>query len=235
MPIEPILLPMAVLLARTIPLVELTPFLGTMPLPRVVKLAFAVGLAAMLAPLLGPITPANILALLVVEASIGLTLGFLGSLVFEAASMAGALIDRSVAPPSGEGPFERGYGLLAVAVFLLLGGHHVWLDAVAVSYALFPAGVPHVESAIEVGRTAAAAIGLAVVLALPAIATALIVDVLLAVLRRSSRSLHSLLAEVPLRALAVTCIAALSFGIVATQLGDVLIEAMSALEAFRVN
>ncbi len=230
------ILTLLVLLARTIPLVELTPFLGAMPLPRTVKLALAVGLAALIAPISGVVLgpgfgPADLTVLLITEASIGLALGFLGSLVFEGARMAGALTDRGVAAKPHEGPLERGYALFAICVFMLVGGHRLWLEAVARSYAWFPVGQSSADVglALQVGHAAGGAVSLAVLLALPAIATAFVVDLTLAVIHRSASTLTPALNHLPVRALLVTGAVALGLGI----FGEVFARhALDAMQAF---
>lgn len=223
-------LPFLMLLARTMAMVELTPCFGALSIPRVVRIAIAVGLAALVAPLVGPTlegaSGGSIVGLILSELATGIMLGFLAGLVFEAAEMMGGLVELSMAP-TFRGPVSNTYLACAACVFFLLGGHHAWLDVLVASYVVWPPTPMAAETGLQTATALANTVALAVLLALPAIATAWIVELLAAVLRRSSSSLRPLLETAPLRALAVTAIVALSLTVFATRWADEAIDVLS--------
>lgn len=226
----------AILLARTIPLVEAAPFFGGRAGGRLVKLAFAVGLAALLFPLAVPASVAapGGLALggvLIREAAIGLTLGLLSALVFEAFEVAGRLIDLSATGRNDEPPpaaTARFLQALAIPLFFAVGGHRIWLYAVARSYEVWspfaPPGPP--IDALAVGRLFADAVTFGVLLAVPVMAAMLLSDVTLTILQPIGRRA---LARAPTRGLVALAVLLIGLGTFTDRIAARSVDAMLEL------
>ena len=94
-----ILLAFALLMARVLPVVILTPFLGGETVPQEVKLGLGVMIGLVLYPVLIaqvreiPINAVLFIALMLKELFLGLTLAFIVGMVFDAANAGGSLID----------------------------------------------------------------------------------------------------------------------------------------------
>lgn len=146
-------LAMGLVLARSLPLLFLNPFLGGRVVPGPVKMATAFSFVVFLVPLLsaqqGSI-PGGVLYmfLMLKEIAVGMTLGFVTLLVFLGFSSAGRLIDTQRGTNQAEAMFyqlqERTsvlgtfYGQTAVVVFLAVGGHLVFLKAYFHSFEVLP-------------------------------------------------------------------------------------------------
>lgn len=151
-PMELILLA-GLVLARSMPLLFLNPFLGGKLVPGVVKMATAATFVILLLPSLSQAPAAlpggfGYAVLLAKEASIGATLGFVSGLVFLAFSSAGRLIDTQRGTNMAETMFyqlgERTsvmgqfYSQTAIVLFLIVGGHLIFLRAYFQSFELLP-------------------------------------------------------------------------------------------------
>lgn len=142
-------------LARIVPIIAVSPFLGGKILPDTMKLGFGVALVPIFFPYLlshasGPI-PLDIhfIFLLVKEALVGMTLGFLASVPFYFATDAGTLIDHQrgsqslqVTDPSTQiqaSPFGLLFNNILIASFFSIGGIFLFFEAVFASYEIIPA------------------------------------------------------------------------------------------------
>lgn len=144
----------ALLEARVLPVVLLTPFLGGEAVPSEVRLGLGVLLGLILYPLMMaqvtsvPTTPVLFVAMMLKELFIGLSLSFIVDLVFQAANSAGQLIDfmsgtnqAQLMVPSLQQQVTLFANLklqLTVVVFLTLGGHHLVIQALAESLQAIP-------------------------------------------------------------------------------------------------
>ncbi len=136
-----ILLAFALLMARVLPVVILTPFLGGETVPQEVKLGLGVMIGMVLYPVLIaqvreiPISAVLFIALMLKELFLGLTLSFIVGLVFDAANSAGSLIDsmsgtnqaQLMVPQLGQNAslFSNLQLQMTTVLFLTLGGHHI--------------------------------------------------------------------------------------------------------------
>jgi len=141
-------------LARLAVAISLTPFLGGRSVSGRIKIGLAVLISMLLFPSVAP--EANlgemhtlwVMGLLVKEAMIGATLGFLSQIVFNSVQMAGALIDygRGMSQATFFAPqLETNVSLLgqlqfqaALVLFLVLNGHLLFLRALAASFRTVP-------------------------------------------------------------------------------------------------
>ena len=225
--------------ARTLPIAWLVPAFGGPSVPAAIRIGLGLGLAVLCLPrLAGQVPDAGAglwLLLLVREAAVGLTLGFVASLIFRAAEGAGRLTDvlrganlaEVISPVSGgrTSPLGELTALLAIVIFLELGGlGHLALalgrsyDAVPVSAVATPAQLGGVVS-LAISASAQmleAAVGLAA----PALVALLLADLVLGAIGRAAPQLPLYFVGLPLKALlgvgaVLVAIAALDTALVA--------------------
>lgn len=141
-------------LARLLPIFTLAPFLGAKNLPMVIRMMFSVALVAIFLPQNLLNLKGNIffggpfIFFMLKELIIGFFLGFLATIPFYIAQMAGSLIDHQrgssalqVTDPTTQsqtGPIGTLYNYLLIAVFFSLGGPFIFFDGIASSYQLIP-------------------------------------------------------------------------------------------------
>jgi flagellar biosynthetic protein FliR len=190
--------------ARTVPIAWMIPAFGGASLPRRVRIAMGVGMAAFCWPVLrtqGTSGAGEVLLLMAVrEVLVGLVMGFVCSCFFRAAEAAGGLVDvlrGSTATPLSS-PFGAGgsspIGLLmlltATIVFFEIGGLEVVVLGIVRSYEAIPLGPFRPPSTWPGGAmtivimASARLIEASVALSSPVIVTMLIADLLLGLLGR---------------------------------------------------
>ncbi len=141
-------------MARLLPIIALAPFFGAKNMPRVIRMMFGIALAAIFLPQNLMIAKQEIpfdltfVALLTKELLIGSVLGFLASVPFYMAQMAGTLIDHQrgssslqVTDPTTQSqtsPIGMLYNYTLIAIFFSMNGPFLFLDGVANSYKLMP-------------------------------------------------------------------------------------------------
>lgn len=209
--------------ARMVPIVMLVPFLGGKAAPTQVKMGLALAFAVLVYPSVWmaepavPSDPVTIGALLVKELGVGLMLGFVTALVFHAVRMAGRLIDTSrgqnkamsMVPELQTQASVTGNFLvqLFIVLFLVTGGHRIFLAALTRSFRYIP---PQDFTAIsangtavvfDIARLATEAITLGVLLAFPVIAAILLTNIFLALVNKSAPQINVFFLGMPLKAL----------------------------------
>lgn len=136
-----VLLAYALLMARVLPPIILTPFLGGESVPQEVKLGLGIMTGMVLYPAMAaqirdvPVSALVFLALMLKELFIGLTLVLIVGMVFEAAQSAGNLVDtmsgtnqaQLMVPQMGQNAslFSNLQAQMTIVTFLTLSGHHV--------------------------------------------------------------------------------------------------------------
>lgn len=149
-----LLLAFALLMARVLPVIILTPFLGGETVPQEVKLGLGVMLGMVLYPVIIaqvrdiPVSAFVFMALMLKELFIGLTLSFIVGLVFDAANSAGTLLDtmggtnqaQLFVPQIGQQAslFSNLQLQMTVVLFLSLGGHHIVIETLGDSLVMLP-------------------------------------------------------------------------------------------------
>lgn len=200
--------------ARVMPSVLLVPAFGLGALPFLARAAFALMLAATVTPSLATgvaAVPVTIAALLE-QAWIGLPVAVSAAAALWAATMAGNVIDslrgtQTLAPFAGVDSEASPLGVLLSLVaslgFLLLGGPAALLSALA------NAEPPSRASVLTVALSVAQGINVAVLLAAPLLALALVCELASALLQRALRAsaLEGVLA--PARTLVIVLFTAL--------------------------
>ncbi|PTL80504.1 flagellar biosynthetic protein FliR [Vitiosangium sp. GDMCC 1.1324] len=145
---------MGLLLCRVMPVLVLSPFLGGEVVPPEVKMGVGVMIAAVLFPAVSPrmgAIPTSALpyiGLMLKEIFIGVALSSIVNVVFEAARVAGNIVDtmsgsnnaQLYVPQLGQqvSIFASLKVQLAVVLFLTLNGHHLVIEALADSLVVVP-------------------------------------------------------------------------------------------------
>ncbi len=206
----------ALVTLRALGLVWVCPIFGSEMLPANVRFALAVVLALVLFPAVAaapPITSALGWGVAAVrEGCIGMGLGLLARLLFDAlegaarlvAGQSGFALAEMVDPLTGAPSvtpalFET---LLGAAVFLAGDFHHLFFWALARSYEILPAGAPLLAGAgvMEVVQRAGASMfAIAATLAAPALAVTFAVDLALVLMGRALPQVPVLLVGYPLK------------------------------------
>lgn len=149
-----VLLAFALLLTRVLPVIILTPFLGGETVPNEVRIGLGLMIGLVLYPAIitqvqnVPISAVLFVALMLKELFLGLTMAFTVGLVFDAAQVAGNLVDTmsgtnmaQVMVPQIQQQVSLFSNLqlqLTTVVFLTLGGHHVIIQTFGESLTLIP-------------------------------------------------------------------------------------------------
>ncbi|MCL2178414.1 MAG: flagellar biosynthetic protein FliR [Proteobacteria bacterium] len=145
---------MALILARLLPVIILTPFLGGESIPGQVRISLGVVLGVVLFPAVAeqaaqiPMGFIPYLALFLKEVFIGFALAFIVDLVFQAAGTAGAFMDMFSGATMAQmmvPQVQRQVTLysslklqLVVVLFLTLNGHHWVIENLADSFLKLP-------------------------------------------------------------------------------------------------
>ena len=206
--------------ARTLPVAWLVPAFGGPQVPAPVRVGLGLGLAVLCLPrLAGQVPeagPALWVLLLAREAAVGLTLGFVASLIFRAAEGAGRLVDivrganlaEVISPVSGGGtsPLGELTALLAIVIFLELGGLGHLAVALGRSYDAVPVAASATPA--QLGRVVALVLGAsaqmleaALGLAAPALVALLLADLVLGMIGRAAPQLPLYFVGMPGKAL----------------------------------
>lgn len=216
-------MPLALLLCwlmivlRATGIILVFPTFGTTPLPVTVR----VGLALMVATLLYGIVPHAAFAHLgygslavaaAGEVVLGLAMGFIGRLIFEAVEMAGRIIVTEIGLVAGPGfdvptpagePLPSFYYMFAGVMFFLLGGHFGVLQAFARSFDFSAAGSasfgPHAIESIVLFT--GISIDLGVRIAAPFIALNFLVTLAFSILGRAVPKMGVFVMSFPMRVL----------------------------------
>jgi flagellar biosynthetic protein FliR len=206
-------------------------------MPARVAVALALAVACAPAVVGGPPLPTERLVLfllLIKEVAVGLALGFAMALVFRAAEAAGDLIDASRGQSASEildparqepsSPLGTLFGLLAVALFLLLGGHLLAVAAVSHSFEQVPVNV---LPSLEPGRLGMALLAMtahllvvAASLAAPALIALLLADLALGLITRTAPQINAYFLALPLKGALglLAVVASLAFAVRALKL-----------------
>lgn len=201
--------------ARVGAAVFLVPGIGERAIPVRVKLAAALALTALLAPIIAPMAaevrpaPAAIAALLIGEAAAGLVIGLAFRLLIFALQIAGMAAAQSVSISHMFGTGVAAEAEPTIATFLAMGGvvlamaaglHVHLVAALAGLYAVLPFGalLPGSEAADWSTRRLAGTFALGLSLALPFVAAGFVYNLALGALSRAMPQLLVALVGVPL-------------------------------------
>ena len=193
------------------------PVFGWKSIPIRIKIAMTILLAvffSMIVPFsfdAGYITSAEAVLLIASEATYGLALGLVATLIFAAVKFSGRVIERQMGlamaqildPLTGERAQPLGSLLEMIFILLVLSanGHHLFLLIISRSYESFPAGsIPTIPVLTEGIITAGSTMLIhGLKLSIPVLAAFLILMVVLAVLARVVPEMNILFMSLPLR------------------------------------
>jgi flagellar biosynthesis protein FliR len=149
-----VFLAMALLMCRILPVFVFSSILGGEATPAQMKIGVSLVLSLVMFPLVAqrihnlPTSPVAFTVLLLKELFIGLSLAFIVGMVFEAARMAGNIVDSQSGSAQAQvqvpqlheqvSIFSSFQLLLAIALFLTLDGHHVVIAGLADSLVSLP-------------------------------------------------------------------------------------------------
>jgi flagellar biosynthesis protein FliR len=198
---------------RSTGLVFTAPIFGHHALPTLVKFGLAAALTIALTPLAGANSGSlPLIAAAPLEMVIGLSLGFILSMGFQAIEVAGRVISiqlglslGSVFSPTQEeaataiDPF---FSVLAGLVFLAMGLHLQIVQALANSFVVYPVGGGWPVDMAQTGaQTIALALELGVRVALPVALVLLLVELSVALLARAIPQINVFILGLPLKML----------------------------------
>jgi type III secretion protein T len=210
-------------LARLLPILALTPFLGSQNVPRTIRVMFGVALTAIFLPQNLLTVHQNInfgmgfVALLIKELLMGAFIGFLSAVPFYIAQMSGSLIDfqrgassLQVTDPttkSQTGAIGILYNLVLIALFYSLGGPFFFFDGIATSYQMIPvdsftnaeifhSNNPFWKMVFQVGQTM---FSLSIQLAAPSLIGILLMDMFLGIANRLAPQVQIVFLGIPLK------------------------------------
>lgn len=235
-----VILTVALLMARVLPIITLSPFLGGDLLPTEVKIGLGLALCLLLFPAVSdqmPRIPTGALAyisLLAKELFIGFTLSFVTDMVFQAAQVAGHVADtmsgasnaQIMVPQSGHQVtlFSSLKMQLAVVLFLTLNGHHLVIAALADSLQMIPldkfpafhAGLwPFFELMI---RVFAELLKVSLALAGPAFLASFLTDLTLGMINRVAPQVQVYFISMQIKPMVVTLMILVSIHLIITRL-----------------
>lgn len=228
--------------ARITGVCMVAPVFGALFVPAPVRIVFAVVLTAAVLQFAPPAPPEELglmlLPALARELVIGIAMGFVTQMIFDAVVVGGQTVAMSmglgfatmVDPSRGSVPvLSQFYLIVATLLFLALNAHLALLRIVFESFTLLPAGNISLAS-----TNAAAVVGFgstmfasAIKLALPAIIALLIVNLAFGVMSRAAPSMNLFAVGFPVTMVIGFCI--LTFGITnsAPALGELIASALA--------
>jgi len=229
--------------ARTAGLLLTAPVLSSRALPMPVRLMMSIVIAL---PVVGrmaaPVAVDSALALaggVLLEVGIGATIGFAARLVLAGVEIGAAHVGQQIGidltgvfDPSGEptGTVRQLYVLVAVAMFLLIGGHREFLAALLGTFEVAP---PSVAEAGTLGRVVvglfSASLLLGLKVAAPVILALVLTAVALAMLGRTAPTLGFFNVGLPVRAIVGLMVLAASIAAVRPLLSAAVSEAVRRL------
>lgn len=244
------LLVAALIMARTVTMVVMTPFMGGKLVPTEVKM----GLGAMITILVWPLARVGVgdeipvsafpfLVLMIKEVFVGFVFGYFNSHLFWAMDMAGRLIDTSRGTSMSEvqdphskqrvTPTGNMYVQVFLCIFVGIGGHHVFLDGYFDSFATLPVhrglnftdgtfNAFFVESLILVARLWS----LSVIIAAPILAATFITDVVFGILNRVAPQLNAYFMSMPVKAYGGIIMIFVAFEVITDRMRDFVVEAL---------
>jgi flagellar biosynthesis protein FliR len=241
-------------LTRLATAITLTPFLGGKAVTGRVK----IGLAAVVSMLLftsvapqanlGELNALRVMALMVKEATIGATLGFLSQIVFQSIQMAGAMIDygRGMSQATFLAPqLETNVSLLgqlqlqaALVLFLVLNGHLLFLRALASSFRNvplleFPKFTGGTMAGMEqMGHYTSESLRIAMQLSAPALLALFLVDVSFGMISKVASGIHVHTESQPVKALLGLGVVLLALAYILNRMPGYFADMLQTVEQF---
>ena len=206
-------------------MIVLTPFFGGKLVPNTVKIGLGIMVTMLVYPMARPlismenVVPQAIpfILLMLKETFIGTAIGFVNSHLFYALEMAGRIIDTARGSSMAEvqdphqktraTPFGDLFMQMMLVIFVVMGGHHIFLEAYLLSYQSIPPDLPmllpsEMTALIEhFLRITAKVIYLGALIASPVLAATLISDIVFGILNRVAPQLNAYFMSMPVKAM----------------------------------
>ncbi|MDK9698983.1 MAG: flagellar biosynthetic protein FliR [bacterium] len=236
-------------LVRTLSFFFLVPLFGYATNPPTIKIGLSVTVAFILTPFAGisystpPTGLLGFVELVVREVGVGLFLGMATIVLFAGVQFAGELVGIQIGfsvvnliDPTQETNLSIVGQLnfyVAMMLFLLMDGHHRWLEALAYSYDLIPPGTGsfHFDQLMQhwVG-VAGWVFVIALKVAAPIMATLFLTDVALGLLSRSAEQLNIFTIGFSVKLIVGTIAIAFGFPLFAYLFGKIFAELLKQVE-----
>lgn len=223
---------------RIVALFAVAPVFGAREVPATARIGLALLFSLVVYPLVRrslSAPPSDVAPLVLAalgETVVGLLIGLTLSLLFQAALVAGDLIDLQIGfsmaavfnPALGTqtalmGQFLYRYTLV---VFLLLNGHHVLLDALIDSFESLPAARFSLEAdGLRLAADLVATVfGVGLRLAAPVVATLLVVDIAFALISRAVPQMNVFVVGMPVKVVVGLVVFVVGLGLTTSVLQD---------------
>ena len=239
-------------LARVAPLFVLAPLFSSPILPGRVRGVVAVGISVGLAPLVAsggvPVDTLAVAGLIAKELLIGLAFAFALGALFAAVAVAGTLLDTMIGfsfgalvdPMTGSqsAVLAQAYGLVAIMVFIAIGGDGWVIQGLAGTYELVPADAyPQLGALVKGADTAFATIfASAIQVAGPVLLALILTDCAFGMVSRVVPQLNVFQIGFPAKVLVGLLLMSVTLPFVSGWLGDELEASISsALSALQVQ
>jgi flagellar biosynthetic protein FliR len=231
---------------RTSALLYAAPVFGNRTLPATVRVLLAVFLALLVAPLVPPppaVDPLTFAGLVIgaQQLVIGLAMGFVLTMVFSVLAQAGEQVAlgmglgfASINDPSNGltvPVVSQYYVIVGTLVFLGLGGHVLIIETLARSFVTLPVGLDGLDADVfyRIALWGAQMFAAAVLLALPAVASLLVVNLAFGVVTRAAPQLNIFAVGFPIMILVGIGAMLFTLPALTDQLADVLAAAFGFL------
>lgn len=210
-------------LARLIGMLMLVPFMGGKSVPTQVKVATAGALAILIVPIVqGTITTSipdlgfGFAVYAVKEIFVGVTIGFVATLMFNALETAGQFLDTArgasmatlfIPQLEESGPLLAQLKVqLGIVLFMMMGGHRYFLRAVFQSFVILPVdkfpslGANPSAFTDMIIRSTANVLTIGMQIVIPALIAIFLVDVVLGIANRAAPQLNVFFLGMPIKA-----------------------------------
>ena len=246
--LSPHIIAVALCGARLLPISFLCPVIGGQSIPTTTRLALVLALAMSL-HLAGGVSPAvpvetswTLIGIVLKELTLGMTMGLVAALPFDAARMGGRFIDlfrgtsaEAALPMAGTHESATGHGLyeMTVALVATSGAMPIVLSALWRSFGIVKLGafVPTEGVAFQVTGLAGSALATGLAVGAPVAAASLAVDCGLALATRAAPQMRLQDISAPLRILGGGAILWLSLGLICERLMASVVATDGALHA----
>jgi flagellar biosynthesis protein FliR len=237
-----VILTVALLLARVLPVIVLSPVLGGEVVPTEVKIGMGLLLSMVLYPLVAdrpalfPTSALPFIATLLKELFIGVCLAFIVNMVFEAARLAGTLIDTLAGTSMAElmvpqlqiqsSIWSSLQFQLTAVLFLTLNGHHLVINALADSLRdipldRFPAFSGGAWAFFETSiRVSADLLAVGLGLCAPALLVILLTDVAFGIINKVAPQIQVHFMAMSIKPLVATLVVLVSLPLMAMRLSE---------------
>jgi len=229
-------------MCRMTPCVILAPFLGGKSTPNEIKMTLVMMFTLLAYPFVHrtlstdvPTEPVAFVMVMLGEIFVGMTIGLVTNHVFYAIEIMGRIIDTArgsnmaeVMVPQMDGratPLGDIYYQYAICLIYAIGGHRIYIDRILMSFEKFPLMKPiawqgagfleYINTFIKMsGDVLLIAIGLAI----PAVATTFVIDVVFGLLNRLAPQLNAYFMAMPVKAMGAIVVLFFSLSMISSHM-----------------